>query len=64
MEYNRSDFNFFFAGKRTGKGPLGRPRHRWDDNMKIYIKEIGVNMRNRIDLAQDSDYWRALVNTA
>ena len=41
----------------TGKRILGRPRHRWDDNVKII--EIGANKRNWIDLAQDRDYWRA-----
>ena len=35
---------------------------RWEDNIKMDLKEIGVNVRNRVDLAQDLDYWRALVN--
>ena len=48
----------------TGKRPLGRPRRRWEDNIKKDIKEIGVNTRNWIDLAQNRNYWRALVNAA
>ena len=37
----------------TGKRPLGRPRHRWEDNIRMNLKEIGINMRNWVDLAQD-----------
>ena len=37
---------------------------RWEDNIKMDLKEIGVNMRSWIDSAQDRDYWRALVNAA
>ena len=47
-----------------GKRPLGRPRRKWDDNIKIDLKEISINMRNWVDSAQDRDYWRALVNVA
>jgi hypothetical protein len=46
-------------GKPEGKRPLGRPRHRWVDN----IREIGSDGMDWIDLAQDRDQWRALVNT-
>ena len=42
--------------------PLGKPRRRWEDNIKIYLKEIGINTRNWVDSFQDRDYWRALVN--
>ena len=52
------------TGKPTGKRPLGRPRHRWEDNLSMDLKEIGINMRNWVDSAQDRDYWRALVNVA
>ena len=52
------------AGKLTGKRPLGGPRHRWEDNIRMYLKEMGVNMRNWIDAVQDREYWRALVNVA
>ena len=48
----------------TGKKPLGRPRRRWEDNIRMHIKEIGMNTRNWVDSAQDRDYWRALVNAA
>jgi len=52
------------SGKPTGKGPLERPRHRWEDNIRIDLKEIDVNMRNRFDLIQDRDCWGAFVNAA
>ena len=52
------------TGKPTGKIPLGRPRHSWEDNMRIDLKEIGINMRNWVGSAQDRDYWRDLVNAA
>ena len=48
----------------AGKGPLGRPRRRWEDNIRMNLREIGINTRNWVDLAQDRDYWRALVNAA
>ena len=47
------------TGTPTGKRSLGRPRRRWED---MDLKEIGINTRNWVDLAQDRDYWRALVN--
>ena len=50
--------------KLTEKRPLGRPRRKWEDNIRMDLKEIGVNTRNWVDLAQDSDYWRAFVNVA
>jgi hypothetical protein len=46
-------------GMSEGKRPLGRPRHRLEDNIKVDVMETGVD---RIHLAQDSDRWRALVN--
>jgi hypothetical protein len=51
------------AGKREGRGPLGRPRRRWVDNIKMALREIRWGVMERIDLAQDRDQWRALVNT-
>jgi hypothetical protein len=51
------------VGKPEGKRPLGRPRRRWEDNIKMYVREIGWGGMNWIDLAQDRDQWRALVNT-
>ena len=38
------------------KRPLGRPRGRWEDNIRMYLKEIGINTRNWVDTAQDRDY--------
>jgi hypothetical protein len=47
-------------GKLDGKRPLGRPRHRWEDNIKIDLQGVGWGM-DWIELAQDRDRWRALV---
>jgi hypothetical protein len=51
------------VGKPEGKRPLGRPRRRWVDNIKTDLREIGWDGMDWIDLAQDRDQWRALVNT-
>ena len=51
-----------FAGKLTGKRSLGRPRLRWEDYIRVYIKDIGVNTRKWVESVQGRDYWRALVN--
>jgi hypothetical protein len=50
-------------GKPEGKRPLGRPRRRWVDNIKMALGEIGWDGRDWIKLAQNRDQWRALVNT-
>jgi hypothetical protein len=50
------------VGKPEGKRPLGRPRCRWEDNIKIDLQEVGCGGMEWIDLAQDSGTWRALVN--
>jgi hypothetical protein len=50
------------VGKPEGKGPLRRPRRRWVYNIKIDLREIGCDGMDWIDLAQDRDQWRALVN--
>jgi hypothetical protein len=50
------------VGKPEGKRPLGRPRRSWVDNIKMDLREIGWDGTNWIDLAQDRDQWRALVN--
>jgi hypothetical protein len=52
-----------FVGKPEGKRPLGRPRRRWADNIKMDLREIGVGGMDWIDLSQNRDHWRALVNT-
>jgi hypothetical protein len=51
------------VGRPEGKRPLGRPRRRWDDNIKIDLREIGIDGANWIRLDQDRVQWRALVNT-
>jgi hypothetical protein len=51
------------VGKPEGMSPLGRPRRRWVDNIKLDLTEIGWDGMDWIDLAQDRDQWRALVNT-
>ena len=59
MEEGRSTFKIL-TGKPTGKRPLGGPRRRWEDNIRIDLEEIGINAGNWVD----SDYWRDLVNAA
>jgi hypothetical protein len=49
--------------KPEGKRPLGRPRRRWVDNIKIYLREIRWDGMDWIDLAQNRNRWRSLVNT-
>jgi hypothetical protein len=51
------------VGKPEGKRPIGRPRRRWEYNIKMNLREIGWGGMDWIDLAQDRDQWRALVNT-
>jgi hypothetical protein len=51
------------VGKAEGKRPLGRPRRMWVDNIKMDLREIGLDGMDWINLAQDKDQWRALVNT-
>jgi len=48
--------------KPEGKRPLGRPRRRWQDNIKTDIQEVGCEVMDWIELAQDRDMWWALVN--
>jgi len=48
--------------KREEKRPLGRPRRRWEDNIKIDVQEVGCGGMDWIGLVQDRDRWRALVN--
>jgi hypothetical protein len=51
------------VGKPEGKRPLGRPRHRWVDNIRMYLGEVGCGDVDCIGLAQDRNMWRALVNS-
>ena len=48
--------------KTEGKRPLGRPRSRWEDNIKMDLQEVGSGGMDWIELAQERDRWRALVN--
>ena len=63
MEEGRSAFKILTA-KPTGKRLLGRPRRRWEVNIRMNLEEIGINAGNWVDSAQDRIYWRALVNAA
>ena len=63
MEESRSFFKIL-TGKPTGGRPLGGPRRRWEKNIRMDLKEIGINKSNWVDSAQDRDYCRALVNAA
>ena len=50
------------VGRPEGRRPLGRPRHRWEDNIKMDLQEVGWGGMDWIDMAQDRDRWRVLVN--
>ena len=63
MDEGRSAFKIL-TSKPTGKRPLGRPRRRWADNIRMDFEEIGTNAENWVDSAQNRDYWRALVIAA
>jgi hypothetical protein len=63
MEEGRSAFKML-TGKPAGRRHLGSPRRRWEDNIRIDLKEIGTNTRNWFDSFQGRDYRRALVNAA
>jgi hypothetical protein len=50
------------VGKPEGKRPMNRPRHRWEDNIKMVLQEVRCGVMDWIELAQDRDRWRKLVN--
>jgi len=50
------------VGKPEGKRPLGRPRHKWEDNIKVDLEEVGCGGMDWIELAQDRDRWQAVLN--
>jgi hypothetical protein len=50
------------VGKPEGKRPLGRPKRRWEDNIKLDLRKVGCGGTDWIELVQDRDRWRALVN--
>ena len=60
MEQSRNAYRIL-VGKPEGKRPLGRPRRRWEDNIKIDLREVGCDPGEWIDLAEDRDQWRAYV---
>jgi hypothetical protein len=62
MEEGRS-VHKVLVGKPEGRRPLGRPRRRWEDNIKMDLEEVGRGCGNWMELAQDRDRWRALVST-
>ena len=51
------------VGRPKGKRPLGRPRRRWEDNIKMELQEVGGGCGDWIELAEDRDRWRALLST-
>ena len=61
MDEGRSAFKIV-TGTITGKRPLGRPRRRWEDNIRMCLKKIGINTRKSVESAQDKDYLRACMN--
>jgi hypothetical protein len=63
MEEGRYSFKILIR-KPTGNRPIGRPRGRWEDSIKIVINEIGVNMRSWIDSVQDRNYFGKIMNAA
>ena len=63
MEEGRSVFKIL-TGKPTGKKPLESPRHKWKDNIRMDLKEIGVSTSNWVDTAQYMEYWSVFVNAA
>ena len=63
MGYRRGTYRVL-VGKPDGKKPLGRPRCRWDDNIKMDLQEVGCGGMDWIKVAQDRDRWQELVNAA
>jgi hypothetical protein len=57
------DVHRVLVGKSEGKRPLGRPRRRWEDNIKTDLEEVGGGCGDWMERAQDMDSWRALVGT-
>jgi len=50
------------VGKPEGRRPLGRPRHRWEDNIRMDLREVGCGSVDWMELAQDRDRWRVFVS--
>ena len=62
MEKSRNEYRIS-VGKPEGKRPLERPRRRWEDNIKMDLREVGCDPGDLIALAEDRDQWRAYVRT-
>jgi hypothetical protein len=62
LPFDRRGVYKVLVEKPEGKRPLGRPKRRWQDNIKKDLQEVGCGDMDWIDLAQDRDRWRALVN--
>ena len=63
MEEGRSAFKIL-TSTPIGQRHLRKPRRRWEDNIRVDLKEIGINTRNLVDFSHDMDNWRLLVNAA
>ena len=63
MKEGRSAFKIL-TGAPAGKRPLGKPRRRWEDIMRMDLEEIGIDAGNWVDWAQDRDYWKVFVKAA
>jgi hypothetical protein len=63
MNWEKRNAYRILVGKPEGKRPLGRPRHRWLDNIRMDVREIVWGGMDWIDVVQDRDQWRALANT-
>ena len=62
MGETRGVYRVLEGEKPERKGPLGRPRRKWEDNIRMNLQEIGLGSMEWTDLAKDRDRWRALVN--
>ena len=62
-EFVRHEHISLLVGKPEGKRPLGRPRRRWEDNIKMDLQEVGRGRGDWMELAQGRDGWRSLVGT-
>jgi hypothetical protein len=61
--WGRGEVFSVLVGRPEGKRPLGRPRRRWEDNIKVHLRKIGIDGANWIQQDQDRVQWRAFVNT-
>jgi hypothetical protein len=61
--WGKRDIYRVLTGRLEGKRPLGRPRCKWEDNIKLDLREIGIDGANWTQLAQDRVQWRAFVKT-